>query len=72
MGTELVFTPEEAGTYTISIDGTVGGIFIESTDEWYLAEYTLVLEANVPLQIVVMTATWSTPEQNAVLTITKN
>ena len=72
MGTELIFTPEESGSYTISIDGTIAGILIESTDEWYLAEYTLDLEANVPLQIVIVTATWSTPDQNTTLTITKN
>ena len=71
-GTELYFTPEESGSYTISIDGSVAGILIESTDEWYLAEYTLDLEANVPLLIVIVTATFSTPEQNATLTITKN
>ncbi len=72
MGTELIFTPEESGSYTISIDGTIAGILIENTDEWYLAEYTLDLEANVPLQIVIVTATWSTPDQNTTLTITKN
>lgn len=72
MGTELYFTPEETGSYTISIDGEIAGILIEATDEWYLAEYTLELEANVTLLIVITTATWSTPEQNAVLTITKN
>lgn len=71
-GTELYFTPEESCSYTISIDGSVAGILIESTDEWYLAEYTLDLEANVPLLIVIVTATFSTPEQNATLTITKN
>ena len=72
MGTELIFTPEESGSYTISIDGNIAGILIENTDEWYLAEYTLDLEANVPLQIVIVTATWSTPDQNTTLTITKN
>ena len=71
-GTELYFTPEESGSYTITIDGEIAGIVIESADEWYLASYTLDLEANVPLLIVVVTATWSTPEQNATLTITKN
>lgn len=72
MGTELFFTPTETGTYTISIDEEIAGILIENTDEWYLAEYTLELEANVTLLIVVTTATWTTPEQNAVLTITLN
>ena len=28
MGTELIFTPEESGSYTISIDGTIAGILI--------------------------------------------
>ena len=71
-GTELFFTPEETGTYTISIDGEIAGILIESTDVWYEASYTLELEAGVELLIVVVTAYWSTPEQNTVLTITKN
>ena len=71
-GTELYFTPEETGTYTISIDGEIAGILIESTDVWYEASYTLELEAGVELLIVVVTAYWSTPEQNTVLTITKN
>ena len=71
-GTELYFTPEESGSYTISIDGNIAGILIEQTDVWYEASYTLDLEAGVELLIVIVTATWSTPEQNTTLTITKN
>ncbi|MBE6131149.1 MAG: hypothetical protein E7183_05455 [Erysipelotrichaceae bacterium] len=53
-GNLVVFTAEEAGTYTIIIDDTIGCLMIESADVWYQPSATVTLEAGQVLEIVVL------------------
>ena len=63
-GTELIFTAEEAGSYLITVDESVAILLIESQDVWYQPTATITVEANTPVVIIIMTTSWSGPEQN--------
>ncbi|MBQ4570068.1 MAG: bacterial Ig-like domain-containing protein [Bacilli bacterium] len=53
-GSLVTFTAEEAGTYTIIIDDTIGCLMIESAGVWYQPSATVTLEAGQVLEIVVL------------------
>ena len=70
-GNAVTFTATEAGTYTITIDDTIGCLMIESADVWYQPTATVTLEANQALEIVVLLNV-NGADQVASLTITLN
>ena len=70
-GNEVIFTAEEAGTYTITIDDTIGCLLVESFDVWYQPIATVTLEAGESLLIVVLLNV-NGEDQVATLTIALN
>lgn len=70
-GNAVTFTATEAGSYTITIDDTIGCLMIETCDVWYQPTATVTLEAGQALEIVVLLNV-SGEDQVAVLTIAKN
>lgn len=70
-GNVVTFTAEEAGTYTITVDGNVACLMIESADVWYQSTATVTLEVGQALEIVILLNV-SGEDQVVTLTIAKN